>query len=409
VLANHHAPTVTVAGTMQAGLACAADGRWSIPGLTAAMLDRGTRSLDRMELARELEDHGLQLAVSASGSSPTTVSFSAQGLAEELPRIVRLLAEVLRHPSFPGDELDRLRERVLGGLVREREDTHARAYAALTRQLYPHGHPLHKRQIDERVREVRAVNREDLASFHAAAYGPATAVLAVVGDVTPDEVFDRFGEAIGDWEGGVVAPVEIPLSEPERAGEDRIDIPDRPNLDVFLGHRGALRRGDADYPAAILANSCLGQSTLTSRLGLAVRDGAGLTYGIYSRFFGTLRVAGPWATALSVSAESLERAVTLSREVIETYVVSGPGEDELSDERLAQAGSYRVGLATNGGVARELVAVMSAGQPIAHLDQYPEHVLAVTHEDVVAAIRRHIHPDRLTMTAAGSLGPHPPS
>ena len=143
VLANPYAPTVTVAGTLQAGLACAADRRWSVPGLTAAMLDRGTEHYDRMGLARELEDHGLQLTVSASGSAPTTVSFSAQGLAEELPRIVRLLAEVLERPAFPSDELEKLRERVLGGLVREREETHALAYAALTRRLYPEGHPLH--------------------------------------------------------------------------------------------------------------------------------------------------------------------------------------------------------------------------------------------------------------------------
>ena len=84
----------------------------------------------------------------------------------------------------------------------------------------------------------------------------------------------------------------------------------------------------------MLANSCLGQSTLTSRLGVAVRDGAGLTYGIYSRFFGTLHVAGPWATALGVSADNLDRAVELSLEVIAKYVEEGPTEEELADERL---------------------------------------------------------------------------
>jgi zinc protease len=164
VLGNPYAPTVTVAGTLQAGLACAADGRWSVPGLAAAMLDKGTRRFDRMGLARELEDHGLQLTVSASGSAPTTVSFSAQGLAEELPRIADLLVEVLQHPTFPPEEPETRRERVLGGLVREREETHAQAYAALTRHLYPAGHPLHKRPIELREREVGGVAR-DLAPF----------------------------------------------------------------------------------------------------------------------------------------------------------------------------------------------------------------------------------------------------
>jgi len=101
VLANPHAPTVTIAGTLRAGPALAADGRFAVPGLTAVMLDRGTADYERLELARELEDHGLQVAVRASAGAPTIVSFSAQGLAEELPRLTTLLIEVLRRARRP--------------------------------------------------------------------------------------------------------------------------------------------------------------------------------------------------------------------------------------------------------------------------------------------------------------------
>ncbi|MEJ2580419.1 MAG: insulinase family protein, partial [Acidobacteriota bacterium] len=146
-----------------------------------------------------------------------------------------------------------------------------------------------------------------------------------------------------------------------------------------------------------------GQSTLTSRLGMAVRDRAGLTYGIYSRFFGTLHVPGPWATSLGVSADNLERAVEMSREVITNYAQEGPSEAELQDERSALSGAYRVGLATNSGVARELVTALTAGEPIERLDRFPEDLLAVDREGVVEAIRTHLLPDQLVMTAAGDF------
>jgi predicted Zn-dependent peptidase len=142
---------------------------------------------------------------------------------------------------------------------------------------------------------------------------------------------------------------------------------------------------------------------LTSRLGVAVRDRAGLTYGIYSRFFGTLQVAGPWAAAMGVSATNLDRAVELSREVIARYVEEGPTEDELADERSALAGSYRVGLATNSGVARELVTALTAGETIDRLDRFPEQLLAVDREQVLDAIQSHLHPERLIVTAAGDF------
>ncbi len=404
VLANHHAPTVTVTGTVQAGPAVAPDGRWGVPSLTAAMLDRGTAHHDRMGLARELEDHGLQLTVRASAQSPTTVSFSAQGLAEELPRVTRLLAEVLRRPTFPANEMEKLRERVLGGLVREREETRPLAYGALTRRIYPAGHPLHKRTVELREAEVRMLTREDLEAFHTAAYGPRSMAVAVVGDVDTEEVYSRLAEVFGGWVGGNAEPAPFVNGEtPTGPAEERIEIPDRPNLDVFLGHRGVLRRGDPDYAAAMLANSCLGQSTLTSRLGVAVRDEAGLTYGISSRFFGTLRMAGPWATHLGVAAGNLARAVAMCREIISEYVTAGPSEEELADERTAHAGGYRVGLATNSGVARELVTTLTVGQSVDHLDRYPDQLLATTRDGVVEAIRRHFRPDELVLTAAGTF------
>jgi zinc protease len=404
VLTNPHAPTVTIAGTLRAGPAFAADGRFSVPGLTAAMLDRGTATLGRMELARELEDHGLQLAVRASAATPTIVSFSAQGLAEELPRLVRLTVEVLRRPTFPSEELDKLREQVLGGLARERQETHALAFAALTRRLFPEGHPLSRRPIETREREVASISRDDLVAFHDDAYKPSSLVLAVVGDVDPEAVESFFAESMDGWVGAGDIEPSYPEEAMAEVGEDRIQIADRPNLDVFLGHRAHLLRGAPDYPAAVLANSCLGQSTLTSRLGVAVRDHAGLTYGIYSRFFGTLGVAGPWAVSLGVSAENLERAVELSRSVISDYVAEGPTKEELTDECSALAGAYRVGLATNGGVARELVTTFTSGEPLERLDRFPEDLLAVSRDRVMDAIREHLHPDRLVMTAAGDFG-----
>ena len=403
VLSNPHAPTVTIAGSLRAGRAMVEDRRFGVAGLTAAMLDRGTAHHDRLSFAREIEDHGLQLGVDTSGSLPTVVTLAVQGLAEELPRMAGLLAEVLREPSFAADQLEILREQILGSLAREREDTFSQGFAALTRLLYPAGHPHHRRSVAARREEVLGIAREDLVAFHARAYSPASLMLAVVGAVEAGEVHELLGAAFDGWQVPAPSiPSWPPVGAPSGAGE-RVRIADRPNLDAFLGRAGSLRRGDPDHPAAIVANSCLGQSTLTSRLGAEVRDRAGLTYGIYSRFFGTLELAGPWSVFLSVSPDSLDRAIELCREVITRYWSEGPAGDELEDERQALAGSYRVSLATNAGVARELVTMLTAGESVESVDRYPDELLAVSREQVMEAIRTHLHPDGLVVTAAGSL------
>jgi zinc protease len=406
VLPNEHAPTVTIAGTVGAGLVAAADGRFTVPSVTAAMLDRGTTDHDRISLAQELEEHGLSLTVRATANAPATVSFSAQGLADEFGRLACLLVEVLRRPVFPGNELDLLVKRALAGLAREQEEPYARAYSALTRHLYPAGHPLHKPSIEDREAELRGIVRDELETFHRRAYGPGSLVVGVVGLVEPERVAADFSARLEGWANEAPAaslPEADGVSSPS---EEWIHIPDRPNLDVFLGHSGRLRRGDPDQAPAVVANSCLGQSTLTSRLGTAVRDRAGLSYSVYSRFFGTLGLAGPWAAYCGAARRDVDRAIELIRKVVAEYVSHGPDDAELDDERRALAGAYQVGLATNAGVARELVASMTAGEPVGRLDEYPKRLLEASRESVMDAIRRHIRPDELTLTVAGTLADH---
>ena len=404
VINNSHAPTVTIVGMLQGGPAMASDGRFSVPSLTAAMLERGTAEFSRMSLARELEDHGLQLNVRTSGSAPASVSFSLQGLAEELPRMAEILASVLRRPVFPEDELEKVRERILGVLQHERQDTSAVAFRGLTRLIYPEGHPHRRREIEIRENEVMAMTRDDLEQFHSRCYGGHSLVCAVVGDVAGRDVEGLFGEALFGW--GATAQTPPEFSEVRTGDPSRVDteIPDRPNLDVYLGHAGRLRFGGADYPAAVLANSCLGQSTLTSRLGVAVRDEAGLTYGINSGFMGTLQIPGPWVISLSVASENLERALVLCHEVLDDFLRTGPRVAELDDERLAWAGGYQVGLATNVGVAMEVVKILLAGQDLGRMDRFPAELLEVGRDDVMKALVRNIDPSRLAISVAGSLG-----
>jgi zinc protease len=247
------------------------------------------------------------------------------------------------------------------------------------------------------------VTREEVRRFHADVYGPETLVLAVAGQVDAEKVHATFEQLLEGWQAADPRPSAWPDPEPCPPGEERIPLPDRPNLDLLLGHRARLLRHHPDYPAAVLANSCLGQSTLTSRLGAVVRDQEGLTYGVFSRFFGTLRIPGPWAIFLTVSPRDLERAAELCRGLVRDYLRTGPDEAELAGERRSLAGSYRVGLSTMSSVARELVTLLSSGLPVSSLDDYPRQLLECDADAVREAVQRHFHPDEISLAVAGTF------
>ncbi len=402
---RHHNPTVHLHGSLLAGHAMVAEGAWTAASVLPEMLERGTARFDRMALARTLEDRGIDLDVSGESFNPLEVFCSGRCLSRHTDLMLDLFVEMMRRPTFPAEELEKVRVLRLGELAQAQEDTFLRAFEGFARLVYPPGHPYYRRQFEERKQALEALAGEQLAEVHRDLYGPASLVLALVGDFDARRVRDRLRELLAGWGGGVVAPPAVvrlhPVDGP--AGECRETMPDKPNLDVLLGHPGGLRRRDDDFLAAVLGNSVLGHSTLSSRLGRRLRDREGLTYGVISRFFGASLVDGPWAVTFSVAPANLDQAVASVRDEIARLLADGPDEAELADERAAMAGSYRVGLATPAGIARELSRLARHDLPPAEIDRLPEAVLATPTAAVRDALRRHIDPAHLALAVAGEL------
>ena len=176
-------------------------------------------------------------------------------------------------------------------------------------------------------------------------------------------------------------------------------------MDVLLGTAAPLRRDAPDYYAAVLANRALGESTLSSRLGLQVRDAEGLTYGIASRFRAPSLAAGPWYIAVSVNPDNVERAIDSALGVLRDYVEHGIRPEELDDEKSSAVGSFKVSLSTNAGLARALWNAEFYRLGLDYVERYPELIGRVTVEEVNAAIRKYFRPERLTVVIAGDIDP----
>ncbi len=401
--------TVHLQGSLLAGHGMVGTEEWTAASVLPEMLERGTTGRTRLELARAIEDRGVELDVSGESFNPLEVFISGRCLSRHLDPVCDLLFEMLREPTFPDDELARVRQLRLGELAQAQEDTFQRAFEVFSRLLFPAGHPFHRRSLDERRAGLLGLDRAALQKVHRLLYGPASLVLAMVGDFDSERVRDRVLRLAEDWRGGQAEPLAVERRSwtETTSGDVVVEMADKPNLDVLLGCPGGLRRRDDDFIAALLGNAVLGQSTLSSRLGRRLRDREGLTYGVVSRFFGASLVDGPWATTFSVAPSNLERATALAREEVAELVESGPTDPELADERAAMAGSYRVSLATPSGVARELARLARHGLPLAEMDTLPEQILSTGREAVAEALRRHIGPDALVRAVAGEVVANP--
>jgi zinc protease len=159
---------------------------------------------------------------------------------------------------------------------------------------------------------------------------------------------------------------------------------------------------DPDFLACSLANAALGQSSLTSRLGVRVRDTEGLTYGIHSSFSAT-HVAGPFTVSLTVKPESRAAALAATLDELRKYVAGGMTDKELAEEKSSRIGRFKVDLGSNAGIAQALDAAIYYGFGVSYLDEFPGKIAAITREQADAAFARRVDPDAFTIASAGTF------
>lgn len=400
---NSSTPTVALRGSLRAGSHFEPKEKPGLARLTAEMLKRGTRRRGKLELAGALERVGADVNFDADVFA---VQIKARSLAADFPALAATLAEMLREPSFPAEELEKLKQQTVASIREKQSDTSWRAYERLTQTLFDEQNPFYTHAGERLVESIASITVEDVRAFYETFYGGRTLILSAAGGFKSDEAARVLREAFEGFGGPGHAKVEVTDPEPPAAARrELVLVRDKANVDVLLGTAAPLRRDASDYYAAMLANRALGESTLSSRLGLRVRDAEGLTYGIASRFRSPSLAAGPWYIAVSVNPGNVERAIESALGVLGEYVEHGIRPEELEDEKSSAIGSFKVSLSTNAGLAAALWNAEFYGLGLDYVERYPELVGRVTVEEVNAAIRKYFRPERLTVVVAGDIDP----
>jgi zinc protease len=402
VLENRFNPTVALSGSLRAGRIYAPEDRRMIASMAAGELMKGTARRTKLELAEDLESRAASLSFSSDAGDPVGVDITGAALSRDTDLLLDALSEVLRAPSFPAEELDKEKKRLVGAIRQQQEQTSQRAYEAAMRRIYPLAHPLYRLTGAERIARVEALDREALDAFYRARYGAGSLALVVVGDVDAERVLDRLEAGLGAWLPGPSADIVPPAVPSPVPGEETVRMADKANADVVLALPANLTRPDPQFLACSLANSALGQSSLTSRLGVRVRDTEGLTYGIHSSFSAT-HVPGPFVVSLTVKPQSRGQALAATLDEIRKYLSGGMTAKELAEEKSARIGRFKVDLGSNAGIAQALDAAIYYGFGVGYLDVFPSKVSAVTKDEADAALAARLVPEAFTVVSAGTF------
>jgi zinc protease len=389
--------TVNLAIRLHAGDEKSLFGKQATATMTGGMLSRGSTKYSRTQIADELD----KLKVSGGvGGLNTTMQTTGPNVAAA----IRLAAHIVREPAFPESEFEQYKKQILTSIEAQKSEPGPRANEAMGIHFnqYPKGDWRYAGTLDELADSFRAVTLDDVKRFHAEFYGAAQGEVAIVGDFNEAEVTKALQESFGGWK------ARQPYKRIESAFKEvapvnrAVETPDKEN-GIFAARLNVnLRDDDPDYPAMYLANYMFGGGAgLNSRLMERIRQKDGLSYGIGSQLsVGSLDRAGSWSIQGMAAPQNIAKVEAAFKDELARMLREGFSPAEVAAAKSGVRQMMLQSRAQDGTLAGGWAGNLFLGRTFAWQSQLEERIQNVKPEDITAAVKKHIDPEKLTIIKA---------
>ena len=358
------------------------------------MVFKGTARRSAFDIARDIDRVGG--AINAF-TEKETVCVHATVPRAHLDLALDVVSDMVQAPALAPDEIEKEKVVVVNeirGYLDSPEDCAFEAYSA---GLWG-GHPL-ARKITGEFDDVRTIDRDALMEFFRSRWGPGGLVVAVAGDVDPDELAARLERDLGAAPGSVAAPPQrIP---PQRRHERRL-VPKRTNQQqIYLGTDFESAYGNPSLIYGSLVMSTAFGESMSSRLFQKLREERGLCYSI-----GTFRSLYSDVSLWSVYASSApEQAGALLAAVDDEMarLLSEPLTDtEVADAKSHLIGSLALSKADVENRMKRLVRLQVLFGAPQEYEESVEHLSRITTEQVLEVARHLLAGRSFNLTVYGS-------
>ncbi len=392
-VSHHEQPVVSIRLLIRAGGARDPNDKPGVAALAAAVLDQGTTTRSAEQIATTIDSIG---GVVGSGSGTDLSFIQSIVMKDSLNLALDLVSDIARNPAFSREEIERQRQQMQSGLKVSYDDPEYLASVVFDRLVYgfhPYGRP-----DAGTPASIAAITRQDLVEFHKHWFGPNNAILAIVGDVSPEEAFGGAERAFGKWarsESTAITPTELP--PPTR----RLVVIDRPGAvqtEIRVGHVG-LPRKHPDYLALDLAIKILGGEG-GNRLHRVLRSERGLTYGA-SADINAFKEGGDIVAETDTRSDSTGEALRLIVDEMWRLQRQRVSQRELGDAQAYLTGSFPLTIETPSAIALQVLNAVFYGLDLNDLETFRERVNAITVDDIQRVAKTYLHPDRLSIVLVG--------
>jgi len=396
VLSDRSVPAITLSFNMLSGAKSDPDPLAGLAAVTAATLRRGTRWHTGDELAKLIDLHGMSLGDQVDQEDSQVRIWT---LSQHVDLAARTLAEVVREPSFPDDEVNDYVKRAVQREKISEQDPSTIASRAFAKSLY--GENYLGRQTGGTSATLAAVTPEAVRRFHANGYAPNIATLIVTGDIAPEAAFELAGKYFGDW--NAKANVQVQMVPPPSTSR-QVVLVDRPGAvqsEIRIGQIVPVSRKDPDYPVVRLISQTFGES-FGARLNRVLRIEMGLTYGARGTFDVDTDAAALSMSTFTRTEKTVDAVKAMLSEVAK--LTAAPVKpDELQQARDSLIGRFQMAMETPAQIAARYWDLIVWGLPERWYSDYLRAVDQVRDPArTLEAARRVLQPERMLVVVVGN-------
>jgi zinc protease len=394
VVESHRLPVVSANLVLRSGSAADPTDLPGLAGYTAAMLDEGTTKRDALALADQTHALGATLV---TGSQPDGSSAGVRSLKQNAAAAIDILSDIALRPSFPDQEIERIRNDRLTTLMQQRDQPWPTGIRVMNACLFGPTHPYGHTQIGTQA-SIEKTKRDDLLKFYQSTYSPKNAALILVGDLTESEAKKLATDAFGSWKGTATAAAVPPTGTTVNSRIVIVDKPGSVQTVVLAGQLG-VKRSDPDYEKLDLMNTVLG-GLFSSRINLNLREDKGYSYGAFS-FVGQNRGVGNFLAGASVRGDVTGPSVTEVLKEVTKIRDGGVTADELRMAKESTTRSLPANFETTFSTAGTLAGIYMYDLPLDYYQTLPSRLASITTDDVAAVAKKHLTPERMVVVTVG--------
>lgn len=351
-----------------------------VASLVSSLLDEGAGDMDAAAFHRAVADKALEISFDANRDE---MRGSLRTLSEHRDAAFDLLRLAVNQPRFDSEAIERIRAAQLASLRRRSTDPNSIASERWFATAFPNH--AYGRPVDGTLATIPTITRDDLVAFAKRTMARANLKVAVVGDISPEDL----GRELDRVFGTLPAKADlVPVADVTPKGIGTVDvIPMEVPQSVVLMGTGGLTRKDPDFIPAFVLNHILGGSAFSSRLFKEVREARGLAYSVYS-YQVALDHTGLWFAGTATKNERAGESIRIIGDEFRKMLDAGPAQAELDEAKSYLTGSYALRFDTSSKVAGQLLQIQIDDLGIDYIDKRNSLINAVTLDDLKRVAKR---------------------